>query len=108
MLWRTNAAERNLPLWRVAFGALIIVCLVLTLANRFRHVASVGVVDVRSTWFKVKVQHRDVVAHCWSAPVAVFHFLHPTGIAPNGFPEAQTVPILHVEGSRYNRPPPTS
>jgi hypothetical protein len=105
-MWRTNGTERSLPLWLGALGSLIIVCLVLTLADRFRDASSVGVVDVRSSAPKVDIQHRDLVAHCWSAPVAVFFFLPPPGIRHNIFSEAPTLRFLHIEGSRYNRPPP--
>src|ERR1700752_2285445 len=106
-MWRTNGAERPLPLWRGALGSLIIVCLVLTLADRFRDVSSVGVVDVRSSAPKVNIQHRDFVGQCWWAPVAVFFFfLPPPGIRHNIFSEAPTLRFLHIEGSRYNRPPP--
>jgi hypothetical protein len=108
MLWLVNDAERKLPLWRVALGSLIIVCLAVTLANRFRHIANVGQVDVRSCTPKVKVQHRDIGAQCWSAPVALFCFLQSPGTTQSSFLEAQTPPFLHVEGSRYNRPPPIS
>jgi hypothetical protein len=108
MLWLTNEADRKLPVWRVALGSLIIVCLVLTLANRFRHISSIGVVDVRSCAPKVKIQHRDIGAQCWSAPAVFFYSLQPTGTSKKGFLEAQTLPVLHVEGSRYNRPPPVS
>ena len=108
MLWPNNEADRKLPLWRVALGSLIIVCLVLTLANRFRHISGIGVVDVRSCAPKVKVQYRDVGAQCWSAPAVVFYSLQPTGTAQKAFLETQTLLVLHVEGSRYNRPPPVS
>jgi hypothetical protein len=106
-MWRTNGTERSLPLWLGVLGSLIIVCLVLTLADRFRDASSVGVVDVRSSAPKVDIQHRDLVAHCWSAPVAVFFFLPPPGTRHKIFSETPTLRFLHIEGSRYNRPPPS-
>ena len=108
MLWLINDAERKLPLWRAALGSLIIVCLTITLANRFRHISSIGTVDVRSCTPKVKVQHRDIEAQYWSAPVSVFHFLQSSETAQKAFPKDQPSLFVHVEGSRYNRPPPVS
>src|SRR5215469_8334348 len=108
MLWLTSEAEQKRPLWPVVLGSLIVVCLTVTLANRFRHTSTLGLVDVRSSAPKVKVQHRDIGAHCWSAPVAVFHFLRSSGIEQKVFPRAQPTSFPHVEGSRYNRPPPIS
>ena len=108
MLWLTSEAERKRPLWPVVLGSLIVVCLTVTLANRFRHTSTVGLVDVRSSAPKVKVQHRDIGADCWSPPVAVLDFLRSSGTEQRVFPKAQTTSFLHVEGSRYNRPPPIS
>jgi hypothetical protein len=108
MLWLTSEAERKRSLWPVVLGSLIVICLAVTLANRFRHTSTIGLVDVRSSAPMVKVQHRDIGVHCWSAPMAVFHFLRASGTEQKVFPKAQTTSFLHVEGSRYNRPPPIS
>src|ERR1700739_4074626 len=102
MLWLTSEAKRKLPLCRAALGSLIIVCLAITLANRFRHISSIGVANVRSCAPKVKVQHRDIGAHCWSSPVSVFHFLQSSETEQKAFPKDQTPLFVHVEGSRYN------
>src|SRR5207302_5692870 len=108
MLGRTNGATRTRPLWRLVLGSLVIVCLTLTLANRFRGVSNVGPVDVRACTPKVKVQHRDVAAHGWSAPVPVLYSLQPSDVRHKTFFEARPPRFRSVEVSLYNRPPPIS
>jgi hypothetical protein len=108
LLGRTYGAKPSLPVWRVALGSLVIVCLVLTLANRFRYISIVRADDVRAFAPKVKIQHRDVVTHCWSAPISVFYLLQSSGLPRTGFLKTQTVVLVDLEGSRYNRPPPIS
>src|SRR5437868_3378605 len=104
MLWRTNGATRTRPLWRLALGSLLIVCLTLTLANRFRGVSNVGPVDVRAGTPKVKVQHRDVAAHGWAAPAPVLYSFRPSDVRHKPFFEARAPRFRSVEVSLYNRP----
>jgi hypothetical protein len=108
-MWgQTDEAERNTLFWRALLSGLAIVCLVLTLANRVLHLPNTGLHTVRSTTLNSKIEHRDVVAYCWSAPVTSFSFPPACAVSYRIVWEAEPFLPLKLDGCRYNRPPPIS
>jgi hypothetical protein len=106
MLRPTDRGTRNLLSWHLALTCLVVVCLVLTLANRFRHTPSAGVADVHSSTPHVKIQHREIDVSRWSAAVARSYPIEPAGFSHRVVLEAQPLLWFCLDGSRYDRPPP--
>jgi hypothetical protein len=101
-------AQPGLLSWRFLVSCCAIVCLVLTLANRVPQISVAKIIDVRCNTPKVKIQHRDNDAYRWSAPVAGFAILVPYPISYRIVLGPEPLLSVHLDGCRYNRPPPVS
>jgi hypothetical protein len=92
-------------LWRRALTGFVLLSLVVTLATRFQ-VTVQDTATVQSSASQAIRQHMNQDAVPWAAPILQLTVLLAPTLSPRVAPTGPPLPILLIEESLYNRPPP--
>jgi hypothetical protein len=104
-LQNTNVRRRHVR--RGVLLLLVVLALVSSLATRYVDYSSLtSVTSATSHGANAKRQHLDRDGFQWIAPVAEFRLFVASVSAPHVAPVQAPVPILHLDESLSNRPPP--
>jgi hypothetical protein len=80
----------------------------ITLASRVFHQSSSDVRTIAANAGKAKIQHRDCVAHHWSAPPRTGQSPFRSVPVAKMQPGEENLPGIETDACLYNRPPPSA
>ena len=92
--------------WHKLIVFLSIASLSITLAGRVFHQSSSNVPTIRANAENAKIQHRDRVAHHWSAPLRAILLPAPPTPVARMHTEDESLLGIKTDACLYNRPPP--
>jgi hypothetical protein len=94
--------------WRALVICVALASLVITLAGRFPTPSAQETSVVQSRGPIVKIQHRDKDAVSWASPAPRFLLLWEPAPIPEISWQDDAIPVLHLDFSLFDRPPPIS